>query len=207
MNSYTYKDYNYKTEENSGTMLYNQYNVLINLLELNKPKRICQLGSGQSTSIFEQYKKKNKNIILFSIEHDYFYIRNINTILCSLIQNTSLTLKEKTYFNINRYDKFEEWLQKQEPFDFILIDGPLGWGFREKYDYSRIQLLSFIVLNKIANNSIVLYHDSERKNAKHTLQEFQNIITNKGFLFQKDIIPSPFEKNTAQLTCYKLHHD
>jgi hypothetical protein len=39
-----------------------QYEIMIDLLEETKPKRICELGSGQSTEIFEEYQNKNTNV-------------------------------------------------------------------------------------------------------------------------------------------------
>jgi hypothetical protein len=55
------------------------------------------------------------------------------------------------------------------------------------YTYSRVQLLSFIILDKIADNSIVIFHDSERINAKKTLDEFECLLGEKGYVYTKSI--------------------
>lgn len=201
MEEYNYKNYLYNIDNSGGYMVFNQYNAIIDLLQHYQPKRICQLGCGQTTSIFQQYCAKNNDIVLFSIEHDGHWARN-NTILFPLMQGGNLTVSGKVYNFVNYYICFEEWLSTQKPFDFICIDGPPGWGFRQNYNYSRVQLLSFILLDKINHNSIVLFHDSQRKNAKNTLAEFQKLLTEKEFNFQKIEISSPFNYNPAQLTVY-----
>lgn len=184
---------------NDGTMFENQYKILIDLLEQYKPKRICQLGSGQSTLIFEQYCKKY-SAQLFSIEHDEKYKRE-NTILFPLKEYSALTIGERFYINCNKYVGFEDWLKEQEPFDFIFIDGPPGWGFREAYNYSRIQIVSFALLDKLNKNSIILYHDSERHNAQNTLSQFEKILKEKNITFQKN---KDFSQWFKQMVWYKL---
>ena len=47
-----YKDYTY--EHTNCAMTPIQYEHLIDLLKNFKPKRICELGSGESTKIFEK---------------------------------------------------------------------------------------------------------------------------------------------------------
>lgn len=201
MKDYNYKDYTYRASYGGGTMFFNQYNTIIDLLQSQKPKRICQLGCGQTTNIFQQYCTKNKDIILFSIEHDGHWA-HINTILFPIVQKSNITILGNIYNNTNYYRGFEEWLSTQKPFDFISIDGPPGWGFRQNYKYGRVQILSFILLNKINHNSIVLFHDSQRRNAKNTLAEFQKLLKEKEFNFQKNIIRPVFNCNSAWLTVY-----
>ena len=114
-----------------------------------------------------------------------------------LIENTNVDIDGNIYGDCNKYEGFEEWLRKQGNFDFVLIDGPLGYGFREEYKYSRVQLLSFIILDKLNTKSVVLYHDSERKNAKTTLKEFEKLLTEKNFKFKKEFINENKERELA----------
>ena len=73
-----YLDYNFDVYP--GTMEKNEYIPMIDILEDFKPKRICELGSGQSTRIFETYCDKY-NAKLYSIEHDDFFKRKDAIIL------------------------------------------------------------------------------------------------------------------------------
>ena len=74
-----YKDYTY--EHTNCAMTPIQYEHLIDLLKNFKPKRICELGSGESTKIFEQYISTNNDTTLVSIEHDNKYKRTCKTCL------------------------------------------------------------------------------------------------------------------------------
>ena len=85
-----YKDYEY--DFCAWTMTDNQYKVLIDLLEDNRPNRIIEFGGGQSTEIFQKYKSKY-NCQFFSIEHDSDYSCE-NTILFNLVENTSIEMKD-----------------------------------------------------------------------------------------------------------------
>lgn len=179
-----------------------QYRALIDVLEQNKPSRICELGCGSSTRIFEQYCEKY-HTSLTSIEDDKAWARK-DTILMPVIEHDSLKLGDHVYSDCNRYDGLEAWLVSQDPFDLVMIDGPKGYGFREQYKYSRVQLLSFVLMNKLSKTATVLYHDSERNNAKTTLNEFERLLGQK---FNKSIIEFNPPRKSAQLTIYQLMGD
>lgn len=184
---------------NPASLTVDEYMGVIDILEDFKPKRICELDSGQSSQIFETYCDKY-NAKLYSIEHDSFY-ENEHSIMLPLIdEETNININGHLYEGCNKYDGLEEWLENQDKFDFILIDGPYGYGERLNYAYSRIQLLSFILFDKITDNAYVLYHDSERENAKPTLNEFERLLTENNFIFEKSII-----NDTPELTIYKIN--
>ena len=190
-----YKDYSYECY--GGTMTDKEYKTIIDLLESNKPKQICELGSGQSTIIFENYcSKYNSN--LYSIEHNSKYKRN-NTLLFELIESTDIQILDYYYSNINKYNGFENWLIDKDKFDFVLIDGPYGFGFRMNYNYGRVQLLSFVILNKLSDISTVCVHDTERPNMKSTLKEFELLLEKNNFTFNKTVI-----KESPWLTIYQI---
>ena len=192
-----YLEYNFKSF--SGTMTENEYINMIDILEDFKPKRICELGSGQSTQIFETYCDKY-NAKLYSIEHDEIWKRKDSVLLEFIDLETFININGHIYESCNKYEGFEKWLEQQDKFNFILIDGPIGYGYRELYKYSRIQILSFILLNKISDSAYVLYHDSERNNAKTTLKEFERLLNEYKFTFDKQII-----NDIPELTIYKIN--
>ena len=192
-----YLGYNFKSF--SGTMTENEYINMIDILEDFKPKRICELGSGQSSQIFETYCDKY-NAKLYSIEHDEMWKRKDSVLLKFIDYETFININGHIYKSCNKYEGFEEWLEQQDKFNFILIDGPIGYGYRELYKYSRIQILSFILLNKISDSAYVLYHDSERNNAKTTLKEFERLLNEYKYVFNKQII-----NDIPELTIYKIN--
>ncbi len=164
-----------------------QYIKMIDLLEEFKPDNICELGSGQSTEIFETYCNKT-NAKLHSIEYDIYYMTHKNNVKMQLIENTSININNCLYNNCTIYKELEDWLLKQNKFDFILIDGPNDTlpNNDKNIQYSRIQLLSFI--NNLSNKSIILYHDSNAINADKTLNEFERQLSLNSFKYDKEII-------------------
>jgi hypothetical protein len=196
-----YKGYDFQASEEGGTMLEDEYIRMIDILEEYKPNSICELGSGQSTKIFEKYCSKFDSKF-YSIEHDYNWKYDSSVIFPLIDEETCIKIGEYEYDSCNKYDGFEGWLEKQDKFDLILIDGPYGCGFRLNYKYSRIQILSFVILNKISDNAIVMYHDSERENAKATLNEFENLLRKNRFSFVKEKLN---ENKKRELTIYKIN--
>lgn len=182
------------------TMTEQQYIKLIDIIDSTNPKHIIELGSGESTKIFSQYTNKHDDVIFHSIEHDKQYAGKYTTILPLIDKSTNIDINGHIYHSCNKYDGFEQWLSTKDKFNLILIDGPFGFGKRELYTYSRIQLLSFILLDKIDDNAYILYHDSERKNAKTTLAEFERLLTEKNITYTKEIIG-----DVPQLTVYKIN--
>ena len=191
-----YKDYEYNSF--AWTMTDDQYKILIDSLEAYRPNRIIEFGGGQSTRIFQKYKSKY-NCQFFSIEHDSDYSCE-NTVLFNLVENTSINIGKEFYSNINKYDGLENWLSNQDKFDFVLIDGPFGFDFRENYDYGRVQLLSFVLLDKLSDNTIIFVHDTERINMQKTLNEFEMLLIRNNFNFNKQII-----NDIPQLAIFKIN--
>ena len=196
----TYRDYRFV--EMNGTMRVSQYQALIDILEEKQPARICELGCGQSTVIFEQYCDRHGGT-LFTIESDELYFHK-NTILFPVAEHADLTVAGRTFEECNFYQGFEYWLSSQDPFDLVLIDGPIGSGFREAYQYHRVQMLSFALLNKLNDDAVIMHHDSERANAITTCQEFERIITGQGRSFTKTDVGSGTTRAPAKLTIYHL---
>ena len=169
-----------------GMMTPKQYMKMIDLLEETKPKRICELGSGQSTEIFETYQKNNKYISVFSIEHDKYFRTHKSVVMIPLKENTSFNKYEKCTV----YDGFEKWIEEQNKFDFVLIDGPNDTLPKNEHNliYSRIQMLSFLLLDKLNDNAVIMYHDSNTEEAKNTLNEFERLLEEKNISYEKETI-------------------
>lgn len=169
-----------------GMMTPKQYIKMIDLLEETKPKRICELGSGQSTEIFETYQNNYKYVSVFSIEHDKYFRTHKSVVMIPLKENTSFNGYEKCTV----YDGFEKWLEEQNKFDFVLIDGPNDTLPKNEHNliYSRIQMLSFLLLDKLNDNAVIMYHDSNTEEARNTLDEFEKLLEEKNISYEKETI-------------------
>lgn len=186
MFDFKYKNYGFSC--GIGTMTPLQYIRMINLLERYKPKRICELGSGESTKIFNEYCNI-EGAISYSIEHDVYW-NKYNSIMMNLTEGTQLNIAGNVYERCSKYDGFEQWIESQDRFDFVLIDAPND-GIPENnknLEYARIQMMDFILMDKLSDKSVVLYHDSERKIAKNTLDEFEKIMDKQGYWYYKETV-------------------
>lgn len=175
---YKFNDYS------SGTMRVSQYQKMIDLLEQHKPMRICEMGSGISTIIFEQYCQKY-GATMFSIEHKPQYKR-ANTVMFPVYEYTSHQVAGEYFEKCNRYVGMTKWLRTQEPFDFVLCDGPYGCGYRQTYNYGRVQIVSFPLQDKLTDNSIVIIHDSNRQPEQNTMARLRTFFERKNFSFTEE---------------------
>lgn len=213
MIDFKYKDFKFSCD--IGTMTPLQYIRMINILEEEVPCKICELGSGISTSIFDVYCKKY-GAVRFSIEHDESYCKKNSALLFHLKEKVQLVIGDNIYNNCSVYDGLEKWLCLQDKFDFVLIDGAndglpvnnLG------LEYARIQMLSFVMLDKLQDNSVVMFHDSERKIAQNTLSEFERLLKVKNYHYNKEVVVEKDKEiynynvrilgSCPELTIYKL---
>lgn len=179
----------YSFRSDIGMMTPSQYVHMIHMLESLKPKRICELGSGESTKIYNEYNGRYGGE-RFSIESDIAYKKDDNTIFMPTVVGRELNLLGHSYPNCMLYEGFEDWLNNEECFDFIFIDGPNdGIPFNDiGLKYCRIQLLDFVLLDKMSDKCTVLYHDSEREIAQNTLMEFERLLKERGYSFDKEVV-------------------
>ena len=187
-----YKDYYF--ECNGGSLSENQNKYFIDLLEEYKPKNICELGCGQSTIIFKRYCELNGGDLL-SIEHDVNYVKHDNTKLLDYEIGNFME-----YPNSNFYVGLEKVIKKhKKKFDFVLVDGPIGTN--PMLVYSRIQAIDFVLYDKLADNCVMLIHDTERIGEKNTLIVLEKLLNEKNYTFEKNKVIDDIGR---ELTCYKI---
>lgn len=125
---------------------------ILKLLHAVNPKNILELGTGQSSYIFNLYCGKNPNTNCLSIENDLSWHNLLSEKLsienhefCHIPLLEHRIELEKTSFQANFYDLSK--LDKR--FNLILLDGPFGgnnrFGFI-KYLESIIDLQDFILI-------------------------------------------------------------
>jgi len=141
-----------------GATSYSLLLLLLRMLSESQPKKICELGSGQTTTLFLQYINSVPDTNLIAIEHD----KNWYIPFSEQFQKTKnfryiySPLKNCTVFNIET--KWYDYnLLQEKNINMLLIDGPLGTKH-----YSRIGILNYIpeILDK---KFIIIIDDSERK--------------------------------------------
>ncbi len=154
--------------------------VMFKVLEEEKPKRILELGLGQSTKIISQYADYMDDCVHDVVEHDEDWIAHF-TKTNSLSNNTKICLLEmvskkfeNSDDNVFQYRGFRERF-KNKKFDFIFVDGPIGTTLGE---YSRVDLLT-ILPDCLSKTFIIIIDDTQRKGESHTAKHVMEILTKK----------------------------
>lgn len=157
------------------------------ILNAVKPKRILELGLGQSTKLLSQYAKANREVKHIVVEHDQEWIdfyKKENEVA----ENTEILKIEREYRKYKSDDKvlafknFKEILQGQK-FDFISIDAPLGANAKI---YARIDVLE-ILPECLEEDFVIVIDDYNRKCEKNTVNEIERILKKHNISYCKGI--------------------
>ena len=136
--------------------------VMYRVLNETRPKRILELGLGQSTRMIAQYAAAFQDVEHIVVENDKSWIRffSENLPLSPRTQVLELDLEMRSYNgiqNIRVYKDFAQTLTNQK-FDTILIDGPVGG---DMHSFARIDILD-IVPDCLNNSFIIMIDDCNR---------------------------------------------
>lgn len=157
------------------------------ILNAVKPKKILELGLGQSTKLLSQYAKTNKEVKHIVVEHDQEWIdfyKKENEVA----ENTEILKLEREYRKYKNDDKvlafknFKEILQGQK-FDFISIDAPLGANAKI---YARVDVLE-ILPECLEEDFVMVIDDYNRKGEKNTVNEIERILKEHNISYCKGI--------------------
>ena len=149
--------------------------VTYRILNEVKPKRILELGLGQSTKLISQYAASDSTVEHTVVESSQDWI-NFFSNSYHLPKNTKI---EKLDYKIIPYKNsetriFDCFYEKftGKIFDFILIDAPLGVDMKE---CSRIDVLN-ILPECIDGDFIILIDDTERLGETNTLADIRKLL-------------------------------
>ena len=160
--------------------LYVMYRVLNEI----RPKRILELGLGQSTRMLGQYTMAKENVTHLVVEHDpewiAFFKRDFALSERSrIIQLDREMERYKEASEVRVFKGFAEQF-KNEKFDFISIDAPLGADMKQ---YSRIDVLK-ILPDCLADDFVIMIDDSQRPGETQTVKEMTNKLENSGIAYK-----------------------
>ena len=157
------------------------------ILNAVKPKKILELGLGQSTKLLSQYAKANKDVKHIVVEHDQEWIdfyKKENEVS----ENTEILKLEREYRKYKNDDKvlafkdFKENLKGQK-FDFISIDAPLGANAKI---YARVDVLE-ILPECLEEDFVMVIDDYNRNGEKNTVNEIERILKEHNISYCKGI--------------------
>jgi len=162
-------------------VLYVMYRVLNEV----RPKRILELGLGQSTRMIAQYAAANKGVEHVVVEHDPEWISFFENDFqlserTKIVQLDREMVPYKEAEAVRVFKGFKEMFQGQK-FDFIFIDAPLGGDMKQ---YARIDLLS--ILPECLNEKfVIMIDDTERSGEANTAREITKYLTECGVAVKK----------------------
>ncbi len=175
--------------------------VLYRALNEVKPKKILELGLGQTTRMIAQYAATDSQILHKVVEHDAewaeFFKRDF--ILSPQSELIQLPLFKKSYQGekLYAYKNFKKTFSNDK-FDFISIDGPFGFLSKE---YARMDILELLP-DCLEKSFVIMIDDYEREGEKNTINLVKKILDNAS-------VPYAFgnyegQKHTAILTSSDL---
>lgn len=150
--------------------------IMYRVLNEARPKRILELGLGQSTRMIAQYAAAFQDVEHIVVEHDPEWVE----FFCNdfpLPKNTKVVMLEREMVPYKDADAvrvfkgFKETFQGQK-FDFISVDAPLGADMKQ---YSRIDILS-VLPDVLMNSFAIMVDDYMRVGEQHMVQEMHNIL-------------------------------
>lgn len=153
---------------------YTFFYVLNRILMDYKPKRILELGLGESTKFISAYidhylldsnhtvVEQDKEWMKIFLEKNKLSSRS--SLICCPLVKVSFQGSE-----VNTYEGFEN--KVQDKFDFYLIDGPFGSPRNSRRD-----ILNLLTKLNTDDQFIVLMDDTNRIGEQDTLQEIISIL-------------------------------
>jgi len=171
--------------------------VLYRVLNEIQPKRILELGLGQSTRMIAQYAEAHEGTAHIVVEHDDawidFFSRNFRLSASTRVLKLAWDyVPHKDAEAVRVYAGFAEALDAQR-FSLISIDGPLGGDMNE---YARIDVLSMLP-GCLEPSFVIMLDDYERDGEAHTMEEMQNALTEAGIEYARCVYSG--EKDLALL--------
>ena len=156
---------------------YSFFYVLHRILSDYKPKKILDLGLGESSKFISTYLD---NYLLNSqhtiVEHDQSWINsfvnNFKLSLGSNIVHCPLFEIEINGFKSNSYFEFNNKINNK--FDLYIIDGPFGSD-----RYSRYDIVSLVNRFSQTDEFIILMDDTNREGERDTVNDISILLKSK----------------------------
>ena len=150
--------------------------VMYRVLNETRPKRILELGLGQSTRMIAQYAAAFQDVEHIVVEHDPEWVE----FFCNdfpLPKNTKVVMLEREMVPykdaeaVRVFKGFKETFQGQK-FDFISVDAPLGGDMKQ---YARIDVLNLIP-DGLSDHFVIMVDDCNRIGETNTVKEIQQCL-------------------------------
>ncbi len=156
--------------------------VLYRILDEAKPRKILELGLGQSSLMTTAYSRSNvvKHVI---VEHDEKWIEFFRGKLHGEnydVYVPNLVVNNIENHNIYMYDDISA-IMEGEKYDLVIIDAPFGSPF-----VSRIDTFDYIP-DILEENFVIMIHDANREGEINSIKILENILIENDIKFASGI--------------------
>ena len=172
---------------------YNYFYVVFRVLNEFKPKKILEMGLGQSSRLIGQYVKTHEGCRHDIVEHDADFVKisqeNFNFSSASKFNLVNIT---KTEFDISggqkgiitTYDEqgFKNVVDGQK-YDFISIDGPFGY---DSHPLARIDIVNCLP-QCLSESFCIVIDDYDRVGEKNTAAVMRDVLTQNKINFRDGV--------------------
>lgn len=155
---------------------YSALYVIYRVLNEARPKRILELGLGQSTRMIAQYAAAHEDVEHTVVENDAEWIAFFKNDF-ALSEHTKIVRLEtemvpyKDADTVRVFKGFREAFAGQK-FDFIFIDAPIGGDMTQ---YARIDVLGLLP-ECLCEDFVILIDDADRSGETHTVSEMEKCL-------------------------------
>ncbi len=154
--------------------------VLYRVLNEIRPRRVLELGLGQSTRMIAQYAQACDGVEHFVVEHDEkwidFFSRSFRLPeISQLVKLDWEFVPHNEADAVRVYAGFSEAFGDRQ-FDLISIDGPLGGDMEH---YARIDVLGLLP-SCVAPSFVIMLDDYERDAESRTMREMRSALSEAG---------------------------
>lgn len=173
-------------------------------LQLTNPKKILEIGMGQTTTMLAQYTSTHDNVDHYVVDHDAvwmeFFLKQHQDVFSSgtSVIQLDTTMEEYEGSSVRVYEGFQERF-KDMKFDLIIIDAPISGDMKE---YARIDVAR--MMPECLNESFTIILDDVNRRAEwHTYDAMRKILEKEAIAFSNCIYHGETE---AAMICSTDRH-
>lgn len=171
---------------------YNYAYVLSRALNDTKPRRILELGLGQSSKLIAAYAASNKDATFDIVEQDADWAALCKQSFCGskqiniFIREIEQKRVSPKFSMTNIYKDFASVVNGKK-YSLVSIDGP--WGSKGRRSLSRVDILPHIP-DILADDFVIICDDCERAGEKAMIKMLEDKLRESGV----DFVSSGFER-------------
>lgn len=164
---------------------YSALYVIYRVLNEARPKRILELGLGQSTRMIAQYAAAHEDVEHTVVENDAEWIAFFKNDFAlsertKIVQMDLEMVPYKDAEAVRTFKNFKETFAGQK-FDFIFIDAPIGGDMTQ---YARIDVLGLLP-ECLSEDFVIMLDDAERSGEIHTTAEMEKCLQENAVSYKK----------------------